>query len=402
MLVLESQINKFLSLPEVKIIRKRNKSNHIIEFEAFKTSPFEVCPKCATKSTQVYDHVQVQIKDTPIRNKTVYLNIKKRRFQCPGCKSVFREPIQGIKKGYKTTYRFRSHIRWCASNFSDLKRVKDKCRCSSWLVYKAYYEQLNLEVKKLDYEWPKTIGIDEHSFVRNTKTHYKEFATIFVDFNNNRVKELALGRSVNQLENSRIMDIKGRENVKNVVIDMSGSFKKFIHRNFPNAIITTDKFHVIKLVNHTLNKIRIDIMKHPIFLNSRTSPMRRLYLTRRDRLDFTQRSIVSHINGLFPELEEIYNFKERLLAIYNIRGFKRASKAYTKLTDDMALSGRKPVQSLRKTLMKWRKEILNYFRTGITNGKTEGYNRKAKLIQRKAYGYRNFENYRLKLIYECR
>ena len=57
---------------------------------------------------------------------------------------------------------------------------------------------------------------------------------------------------------------------------------------------------------------------------------------------------------------------------------------------------------LRKTLMKWRAEILNYFKSGITNAKTEGYNRKAKLIQRKAFGYKKFENYRLRLIYECR
>ncbi|WP_164848336.1 transposase, partial [Halobacteriovorax sp. HLS] len=85
-------------------------------------------------------------------------------------------------------------------------------------------------------------------------------------------------------------------------------------------------------------------------------------------------------------------FKERMLSIYNIRGFKRARKAFTKLTDEMALSGRKAVQSLRKTLVKWRVEVLNYFKSGITNAKTEGYNRKAKLIQRKAYGYRNFEN----------
>lgn len=400
--MLESQINRFLSLPEVKIVKKRNKDHHIIEFEAYKFSKFEVCPKCATKSHKVYDHVTVKIKDTPIRDKAVFLKIKKRRFQCPNCKSVFREPIQGIKKGYKSTRRFHSHIRWCASNFTDLKRVKDKCRCSSWLVYKAYYEQLDLEVKKLDYPWPKTIGIDEHSFVRNTKNHYKEFATIFVDFNNNRVREVALGRSVNDLESSRVMDIKGRENVKNVVIDMSSTFKKFSKDNFPNATITVDKFHVIKLFNHALNLIRVETMKHPIFKQSKTSPMRRLYLTNRKRLNFSQRSIVNHINSIFSELEEIYNFKEMMLSIYNTRGLKRADKAFTKLTDAMALSGRKQVQSLRKTLMRWRKEILNYFRTGITNGKTEGYNRKAKLIQRKAYGYRNFENYRLKLIYDCR
>lgn len=276
------------------------------------------------------------------------------------------------------------------------------CRCSSWLVYTAYYEQLDLEVRKLQYEWPKTIGIDEHSFIRNSKDHFKEFATIFVDYNNNRIREATLGRSVDELELSRAAEIKGRENVKNVVIDMSAPYKKFVKNHFPNALITVDKFHLIKLFNHTLNKIRIEIMKHPIFIRSKRTPMRRLYLTRSDRLNWEQRRVVAQINGTFSELEEIYLFKERMHTIYNIRGYKRAKKAFTKLTDDMALSGRTQVQSLRRTLMKWKVEILNYFKTRITNGKTEGYNRKAKLIQRKAYGYRNFENYRLRLIYECR
>jgi len=278
----------------------------------------------------------------------------------------------------------------------------NKCRCSSWMVYKAYYEQLELEVKKLQYPWPKTIGIDEHSFVRNSKYHYKEFVTIFVDYNNNRIREVSMGRSVAELNCKRIKSIDGRENVKNIVMDMSAPYKKFVKEQFPNAIITSDKFHVIKLFNQALNIIRIEIMKHPVFLKSKKTPMRRLYLTRNDRLDFSQRHVVKYINGLFPELEEIYLFKERMLSIYNIKGFKRAKKALIKLTDEMALSGRRQVQTLRKTLMKWRTEILNYFRTGLTNGRTEGYNRKAKLIQRKAYGYRNFENYRLRLIYDCR
>ena len=402
--MLESQINKLLSLPEVKFIKRKGLGNHSIEFEAYKTSPFEVCPKCATKTSKIYDHVRVNIKDTPIRDKMVFLKIKKRRFQClnQDCKAIFREPIQGVKKGYKSTRRFRKHIQWCASNFSDLKRVMNKCRCSSWLVYKAYYEQLELEVKKLKYPWPKTIGIDEHSFIRNSKYHYKEFASIIVDYNNNRVREACLGRSLDELESSRFMDIEGRENVKNVVMDMSSTYKKFVKNNFPNAIITSDKFHVIKLFNHAVNKIRIETMKHPIFLQSKRTPMRVLYLSRKDNLNFSQRTVLKQINGLFLELAEVHGFKERMLSIYNIKGHKRARKAFFKLTNEMALSGRKVVQSLRKTLMKWSTEILNYFRTKITNGKTEGYNRKAKLIQRQAYGYRNFENYRLRLIYDCR
>jgi transposase len=51
--------------------------------------------------------------------------------------------------------------------------------------------------------------------------------------------------------------------------------------------------------------------------------------------------------------------------------------------------------------MKWRTEILAYFATGLTNGRTEGFNNKAKLVKRRAYGYRSFANYRLRLLNAC-
>jgi len=61
----------------------------------------------------------------------------------------------------------------------------------------------------------------------------------------------------------------------------------------------------------------------------------------------------------------------------------------------------KEIQTLRKTLMKWGEPILAYFFTGLTNGRTEGYNNLAKLIQRRAFGYKSFENYRLRLLNAC-
>jgi transposase len=88
--------------------------------------------------------------------------------------------------------------------------------------------------------------------------------------------------------------------------------------------------------------------------------------------------------------------------LYQIRGIKRASKALTRITDFIASLKMDGLKSLRRTLMDWRQEILNYFKRRVTNGKTEGFNRKAKLIQRAAYGFKKFENYRLKLIYLSR
>jgi transposase len=51
--------------------------------------------------------------------------------------------------------------------------------------------------------------------------------------------------------------------------------------------------------------------------------------------------------------------------------------------------------------MKWRTEILAYFATGLTNGRTEGFNNKAKVVKRRAHGYRSFVNYRLRLLNAC-
>ncbi|MBK7845865.1 MAG: transposase [Bdellovibrionales bacterium] len=91
-------------------------------------------------------------------------------------------------------------------------------------------------------------------------------------------------------------------------------------------------------------------------------------------------------------------FKEALHKLYRARGLQKATEAFVRLTDQMAKSSLKEIIKLRKTLMKWRKEILNYFVTGLTNGKTKAYNRLAKLYQYRAFGYRSFFNYRLRLL----
>jgi len=94
--------------------------------------------------------------------------------------------------------------------------------------------------------------------------------------------------------------------------------------------------------------------------------------------------------------------KESIHRIYRIKGLKRVKQALTSLTDWLATVNVPELQTFRRTLVSWRTEILNYFLVKITNARTEGYNRKAKLIQRNAYGYKKFENYRLRLLALCR
>jgi len=79
---------------------------------------------------------------------------------------------------------------------------------------------------------------------------------------------------------------------------------------------------------------------------------------------------------------------------------KESRKALIRILDRMGQSKIAKVKGLRSTMMAWRKEILEYFKCKLSNGRVEGFNRKAKLLQRKAYGYSSFKNYRLRLLGE--
>jgi transposase len=70
------------------------------ELLAKKESVFEVCPKCATPSSSVYDHRWVRLRDDPLRTRQTILWVRKRRFSCKPCKKPFTEPVDGVRKGY--------------------------------------------------------------------------------------------------------------------------------------------------------------------------------------------------------------------------------------------------------------------------------------------------------------
>jgi transposase len=386
--------NRFILLPELKILTHWQSAKLRTHYKCFKESNFEVCPRCATTSCSVHDKRWVKVKDQPIRGSRIELQILKRRFRCHDCKKVFTEPVSGIRKGFKTTERFRSGVKWACENFRDLKSVQHTFKCSSWLVHKIFYEQIEIKHReKMNNPWATRIGIDEHTWKkRRSKNGITEFASLIVDYDRNRIAEVVNGKTVCALK-EQLNYIPGRERVQEVVIDMCDPFKKFIKEFFPNANITADKFHVLRLLNPSINKARTEITG-----DKRSNPVRTLLLRNRHKLKYFEKSALDQWLNCHPKLKELYFFKEALHQLYRTKGFNKASRAFINLTDRMALSTLDEIKKLRKTLMRWRNEILNYFKSGLTNGRTEGYNRLAKREQYNAFGVRSFPNYRLRLL----
>lgn len=390
----EEKIARFLLLPELKLTAWKKLEFASNNVQAKKVSEFEVCPKCATKSFVIYDHRIVKLKDAPVRGNSIRLSVRKRRFFCKPCRKPFTEPLQGVGKRHRTTQRYRRAVLWACENFSDLKRVRKAYRCSSGFIYKTLYEQVELSLRaKLNYEWPSTIGIDEHFFTR--RRGRAEYATVFTDYNNKRLREVAYGKVKAELI-TQIAGIEGRLNVKNAVIDMSDGYRSLIKEHFPNAKIIADKFHVLRLLTPALNKNRIALMG-----DDRKNPVRRLLLRNRNKLVYFERDALDEWLKDKPVLREIYYAKEALHSFYRTKGIRRASLALTRLTDLLAHSKVPELKRFRRTLKSWRNEILGYFENRLTNARTEGFNNVAKLVQKRAYGYRSFENYRLRLLNAC-
>jgi len=388
------RLARFVLLPELSATEFR-RGPGISVIRVAKTSSFEVCPKCAQKALGVYDRRVVRVKDSPIRDSIAVLEIVKRRFWCRPCRKPFTEPVEGIAKGQRTTRRYRRHLLWACEKFSDLKQVRQHMKCSYGFLYKTLYEQLELQSRKRLYPWPKNVGLDEHRFKKHPEKRFPIFASIVVDHVNKRVFDLVEGRSNDEL-NAALWHIPGRENVKRVTIDLSTTYRSFVRGFFPDARIVADKFHVVRLLTPEINRERKQIAG-----DRRRNPIGRMLLRNGHSLSFFERSAVYKWLDDHPTIKELYHAKEALHGIYRCRGYKRASRSLTLFVDRLGASSLPALQRLRRTLISWRREILEYFIAPLTNGRVEGFNGKAKLIRRRAYGYRSFKNYRLRVLNDC-
>jgi transposase len=302
--------------------------------------------------------------------------------------------VPGVRKGARTTERFRRAVMWACEIYACLKDVRTHFRCSGSFVYDNLYPLLERKQRERSYPWPKVIGIDEHYFKRS-RQGFREFVSMVVDFKGRRLFEVVEGRQGVQLELA-LAHIPGRENVRWVATDLADPYKKFVRDFFPNAQVVADKFHVLRLLNPAINRRRKEITG-----DRRSLPVRRMLLRNGYRLDYKQRFLLRRWLDRYPELREVYFYKEALHRLYRTRGQDKAAGALTRLTDAMAASVLPEIKTLRRTLVRWRKEILAYFRHRITNARTEGYNNVAKVVKKRGYGYRSFKTYRLRLLQAC-
>ncbi|MEG4943934.1 transposase [Microcoleus sp. F4-D5] len=182
--------------------------------------------------------------------------------------------------------------------------------------------------------------------------------------------------------------IEVREQVEEVSVDMWGGFPKVIKKVFPNAKVIIDRFHVMKVVNKDLNKLRraaaITDRKNKFLLLSNRLNLNSLQI---ERLELTREKsecwrIAYEMKEKFREIDET-----------NLT-FQKGQKKIKEWLNYAQVFFRESASTIENHL----EGICNYFLHRTTSGVMEGIKNRIKLIMRQGYGFSNFNNFRNRVL----
>ena len=237
-----------------------------------------------------------------------------------------------------------------------------------------------------------SLGVDETS---SRKGH--QYVTLGVDMTTSRVIHACGGKGKSTLKNiQQHLESKGipKEQITQLSMDLSPAFIAGAAESFPAAAITFDRFHVVKLLNEAMDKVRrVERLEHDELKGHKYT-----FLRNRENLSGKQARALSDMIELYPTLGKAY----RLKVLFNdLWGMPDKTAATTFLTHgcNAVEEAKIPAfMAFAKTVKGHGSGIIHFVESRITNGLLEGINSKVQLAKRRARGYRNTNNF-INMIY---
>lgn len=213
------------------------------------------CAKCGSRHVIRSGVVEREFRSVPMGGKRVVVRMKVQRLECKECGSVSQEHIHFAKSG-------RSYTKRMATFVVDLSKAMTLKAVSaftglSWNTVKEIVETyLERHYSRPDLSEVTVIGIDEFAV---KKGHV--YKTIVVDLMSGHILYVGDGKGAEALDGFWKRLGKSGAHIKAVAMDMSGAFISAVRENLPLASLVFDHFHVVKLVNEALDKVRCRVVR---------------------------------------------------------------------------------------------------------------------------------------------
>jgi len=381
-----------LGLPQLRILEQKELEDHFEVTVIYRRGEV-TCPRCGRVTTKEHDRRQQHKQDRRLRDKVVFLMLMKRRFRCLWCNKVFTEPDEVFGPRRRSSHRFREYLGQEALH-QTVRRTAQKEKVGEGLVRRCVAEEIGRRLGTREAtEVPEFIGLDEFS-VRGRRLYH----TAICNLVEGEVMEVVEGQGQQKVE-EYLDSLPEPVRVKGVAMDMHEPFRQAVQICLPLAKVVVDKFHLIRHINGALDKVRSRLQG-----GSRRGKRRDLFKSRytllkgAERLADWERTRLNQLFYRYPELRRAWELKEGFRAWYGERDRSKAEERLGLLEERIASDSLTEFKELLHTFANWREEILNYFDYRITNGFVEGKNNRIKTLKRMAYGYRNMDNFRMRIL----
>jgi transposase len=356
----------------------------------------------------------VKVRDLPFADRPVVLVWAKRLWRCPepACSmGTWSEESDGIAPRAVLTERARAEIaRRVGPGQQSVAQAARSFGVGWHAAMAAVWDHGRPRVDHLArLGAPTAVGLDETSFLAATASHPTLLVTGIVDLDAGRLIDVLPARSARAVTDwLGSKPARWRTGIHHVVIDPYQPYATAVARALPDAHLVVDHFHVIRLANAALDEVRRRVQHTTVGHRGRKADplyrIRRRLLTAHERLDaagFARMLAWLDVGDPDGEVAACYLAKELLRETFIAEGTFDARRRLTTFYEHCDTSDVPELERLRRTIARWETPILRWHRTGLTNAATEGTNLIVKNIKRLGFGFRNFENYRLRLLLRC-
>ena len=371
------------------VIDKVEESEHDYHIRAHGLNNPEICPTCGGNEIVGFGRNEQLVKDLPIHGKRVGIYFDTRRYRCKVCSKTFLDQHPDFHPERAMTARL---VKWIGKQ--SIKRtfasIAEETGVVEGTIRNIFRDYINELEKTIRFETPKWMGIDE--------IHLIKPRGVISNIQNNTVVELLPNRNKETII-KYLSGLQGKKEIAYVAMDMWLPYRDAVELVLPQAKIVIDKFHVVKMANEAMERIR----KH--FRESLDPKVRRglmhdrfVLLKRQSELTDKETLLLSGWTNNFPTLNLAYQLKEDFFKIYEAKSRNDALMLFANWEISVTHEVRDAFKDLIRAWRNWQPYILNYFDHPITNAYTESLNNLIRVMNRLGRGY-SFEALRAKILF---
>jgi len=353
----------------------------------------DACIHCKSSNIVGFGRRKQMVRDLPTHGKRVGVYIDTRRFQCRACVKTFYEELPQIDEKRAMTKRLSNWIGRQAIKRT-FASIAEEVGCTEFTVRSVFADYVQELEQTIRFETPKWMGIDE--------IHLIKPRGVITNIQNNTVVEILSNRNKETII-KYLSELQGKEDIAYVAMDMWAPYRDAVLQVLPQAKIVIDKFHVVKMANEAVERIRKSF-KAELSPKVRRTLMHDRYTLLKREVDLTDKEalLLSGWANNFPTLALAYRLKEDFFKIYDAKTRNDALALFAAWEISVTHEVRDAFSDLIRAWRNWQPYILNYFdhpvNQPITNAYTESLNNLIRVMNRLGRGY-SFEALRAKIVF---